>query len=65
VRDERQLTITIEDNGAGFPADFDLAGSASLGLSIVQTLLTEMGGTLEAAPRVGGGASMKVELPLR
>ncbi|MGN6721945.1 MAG: sensor histidine kinase [Marmoricola sp.] len=64
-RGEAGLIITVEDNGVGFSADFDLSRSASLGLSIVQTLLSEMGGRLEATPRHEGGASMKVELPLR
>ena len=64
-RSTTRLAITVEDSGVGFPADFELGRSASLGLSIVQTLLSEMGGTLEASSRPAGGASMRVELPLR
>ena len=47
------------------PTDFDLAASSSLGLQIVGTLvLTELGGTLEVAPRPGGGTQVVVVLPL-
>jgi len=64
-RAENELVITVEDNGRGLPADFDLAGSSSLGLSIVQTLLSEMSGTLEASPRETGGARMRAALTLQ
>ena len=65
VREPGQLSVTVSDNGVGLPPDFDLSTSSSLGLQIVRTLvLTELGGTLEVAPRPGGGTRVMVVLPL-
>jgi two-component system, sensor histidine kinase PdtaS len=65
VRGPGRLTVTVSDNGAGLPADFDLDSTGSLGLQIVRTLvLTELGGQLEIEPRSGGGTKVLVELPL-
>jgi two-component sensor histidine kinase len=36
--DGEQVTIAVDDDGAGLPEDFDLAHTNSLGLQIVQTL---------------------------
>jgi two-component sensor histidine kinase len=65
IRGAGRLTVTVADNGAGLPADFDLDSTGSLGLQIVRTLvLTELGGRLEIEPRAGGGTKVLVELPL-
>ncbi|MDN5727415.1 MAG: sensor histidine kinase, partial [Propionibacteriales bacterium] len=40
-----RLRVQVIDRGAGLPTDFDLARTASLGLSIVTTLVTDLGGT--------------------
>jgi two-component system, sensor histidine kinase PdtaS len=65
VRGAGRLMVTVADNGVGLPPDFDLEKSTSLGLQIVRTLvLTELGGTLEIAPRPGGGTRVEVSLPL-
>jgi hypothetical protein len=59
------LTVTVTDNGAGLPPDFDLDSTTSLGLQIVRALvLTELDGKLEIRPRPGGGTRVLVELPL-
>jgi two-component sensor histidine kinase len=60
-----QLTVTVADNGAGLPPDFDLESSASLGLQIVRTLVVaELGGRLAITPRPGGGTIVVVDLPM-
>jgi hypothetical protein len=60
-----RLTVTVTDNGAGLPAHFDLDTTTSLGLQIVRTLVvTELHGTLEIAPKDGGGTRVLVDLPL-
>jgi two-component sensor histidine kinase len=65
VRKPGLLTVTVSDNGAGLPADFNLDSTGSLGLQIVRTLvLTELAGRLEISPRAGGGTRVLVELPL-
>jgi two-component system, sensor histidine kinase PdtaS len=59
------LSVSVTDNGAGLPDDFDLESTSSLGLQIVRTLvLTELDGKLEIGPREGGGTRVLVELPL-
>ena len=69
VRAERgpgQLTVSVEDNGAGLPEGFSLDAHASLGLQIVRTLVeSELGGQLAIAPRPGGGTAVRVTLPVR
>jgi two-component system, sensor histidine kinase PdtaS len=61
-----QLTVTVADNGAGLPADFDLDSTASLGLQIVRTLVVaELGGRLEIAPQPGGGTRVGVQIPVQ
>jgi two-component system, sensor histidine kinase PdtaS len=64
-RQPDRLAVTVTDNGAGLPADFDLDTTTSLGLQIVRTLVhTELGGRLEIKPHDGGGTRVLVELPL-
>jgi two-component sensor histidine kinase len=59
------LVVTVADNGSGFPPGFDLESAPSLGLHIVRTLVVgELGGTLTISARSGGGASVRVDLPL-
>ena len=51
-----RLHVTVDDDGVGLPADFDVDASASLGLSIVRTLVeSELGGQLEIGTRAGQG----------
>src|SRR5580658_1639313 len=64
-RREDRLCVIVADNGAGFPADFDLDTTTSLGLQIVRTLVVgELGGTLTIVARPGGGTNVQLELPL-
>ena len=64
-RSPSQLTVTVMDNGAGLPENFDLNSTSSLGLQIVRTLVVgELGGSLEIIPRQGGGTRVQVSLPL-
>jgi two-component sensor histidine kinase len=63
-RSTTECSIRIYDNGVGLPVDFDLEGSANLGLQIVRTLTeNELRGrlTLESAHE---GTSASVVFPL-
>jgi two-component system, sensor histidine kinase PdtaS len=65
ARNAAQLTISVEDNGAGLPEGFSLDATTSLGLQIVRTLVeTELGGRLSITPRPGGGTAVAVDLPM-
>jgi two-component sensor histidine kinase len=57
-----QVSVIINDDGGGLPAGFTLEGADSLGLQIVQTLVSEdLKGHFEL--RNGGGVSAAVVFP--
>jgi two-component system sensor kinase FixL len=66
------VRLRIADSGAGVPRELDVfepfvsgkAGSAGLGLAICRQIVDEHGGTIEHAPREGGGTVITIELPL-
>jgi two-component system, sensor histidine kinase PdtaS len=65
-RKGRHLNVKVGDDGAGLPAGFDLDLSASLGLSIVRTLVeSELNGELALLPRREGGTEASIELLVR
>jgi two-component sensor histidine kinase len=41
------FVLRVVDNGVGFPEDFDIATSDSLGMQLVSTLVRQIGGTME------------------
>ena len=43
-RKDNQLVVEVIDNGAGLPENFDINNTNSLGLSIVITLIQDLGG---------------------
>jgi two-component sensor histidine kinase len=55
------LRLTIVDDGVGLPDGFSLEEAASLGLSIVNTLVGELGGRITLGPR-GEMDGTRVEL---
>ena len=64
-RTASRLDLTVDDDGAGLPADFDLDRSTNLGLSIVRTLVeSELAGSLRlgTAPQ-GRGTRVQIEVP--
>jgi signal transduction histidine kinase len=71
----RGVTISVEDNGRGIPADvlpdiFDAfvttrldARGTGLGLTVAEGIVTQHGGTISAANRAEGGARLEITLP--
>ena len=57
------LVVRVTDDGVGLPSDFDAESSSSLGLSIVRTLVGELGGSLRIDRRPDGSGTL-VELTL-
>ncbi len=47
------LVLTVRDNGKGLPEDYDLKRSQSLGLALVQDLVSQLRGTLEVTEDSG------------
>jgi two-component sensor histidine kinase len=61
IRD--RLRVRVSDNGVGMPGDIDVG--ASLGLSIVRTLVeSELNGTLTFEPGRNGGTTVAISLEL-
>jgi two-component sensor histidine kinase len=61
-----QLQVTVVDDGAGLPDDFDPSASRNLGVSIMTTLVEgDLGGRMEFRSRDDGrGAAVSATLPL-
>jgi signal transduction histidine kinase len=59
---EDVLTVSVDDQGPSAPGDAVTAGT---GLTGMGERARALGGTLAAAPRPGGGFSVRAELPLR
>jgi signal transduction histidine kinase len=57
-----QLTVQVDDDGAGPPRPPSVPG---LGLIGMRERVTSLGGALAAGPRAGGGFSVRAELPMR
>jgi two-component sensor histidine kinase len=58
------VEVTIEDDGMGIPADFDVERDSQLGLRIAQTLATsDLGGSYALVPRETGGARSIIRFP--
>lgn len=65
--DRDRAVIQVIDDGVGVPEGFDLASANGLGLSIVRALVvSDLGGTLSAAPPGdgSGGTVVEVTVPL-
>ena len=61
-REGAGLRLVVEDDGAGLPPGFDPSESTSLGLSIVNTLVGELGGTITIGGRTDGPGTRVVVL---
>jgi PAS domain S-box-containing protein len=54
------ITLTVKDNGMGLPEDFDLQKTKTLGLRLIQGLVSQLNGTLEMNNQ--HGANFKITL---
>jgi two-component sensor histidine kinase len=61
---ESGVVVRVTDDGVGLPPDFDLERSSSLGLSIVRTLVGELGGSLRiGSSEESSGTTVELTLP--
>ncbi len=56
-----RLLLTVQDDGVGLPAGFDVHQAQSLGLLIVRSLAEQLGGSLVHEP--GAGTKLTVNFP--
>jgi two-component sensor histidine kinase len=47
IKSGRHITLTVQDNGIGFPEGFDMKKKAGYGLMLVQMLSKQLGGSLQ------------------
>jgi two-component sensor histidine kinase len=57
-----RLHLTVEDDGPGLPAGFDLEHSSGLGMRIVGSLVQQLGGTITA--HNGSGAQFDIDVTM-
>ena len=78
-QDDKNTVLEVRDHGEGIPKELRKkvferffradnsrnreTGGSGLGLSIVETIVTRHGGSIEADETVGGGATFRVTLP--
>jgi two-component sensor histidine kinase len=62
-QDAASLEVHVVDDGIGLPPDFDPVGSSSLGLSIVRTLVGELGGSMQIGRGSPGGTVVALTFP--
>jgi len=55
------IAVTVRDDGAGLPEEFDWRNAKSLGLKIVQILARQIGGVIEL--RRAGGTAFELTFP--
>jgi two-component sensor histidine kinase len=48
-----QATLSVRDNGRGFPAEVDFRSAESLGLQLITALVEQLRGTLTLDPHAG------------
>jgi len=60
----KEITLSVADDGIGFPEGFDLRDSRTLGLHLVQTLVRQLDGRIERAS-VERGTKYIVVIPVK
>lgn len=60
--EDQVYSLVVRDNGVGFPEDFDIRRSNTLGLKLVNALVDQLGGTIEL--HRNGGAEINITFPV-
>jgi two-component sensor histidine kinase len=58
--EDNQLTLTVRDNGIGFPPDLDFRNTDSLGLELVCVFTEQLEGTIKLDRTVGAGTTFTI-----
>jgi PAS domain S-box-containing protein len=60
--ERRQLSLIVEDDGCGLPADFDFASGRSLGLRLIRALVRQLRAELNFSSEGGTRFALKVDV---
>lgn len=63
ARRGKEAELLVEDDGKGLPEGFDMRGTTSLGMQLVLSLVSQLGGKLDFGNRDGSGASFRILFP--
>jgi len=61
---EGRLVLSVTDGGPGLPGGFDINRTEGLGMRVVLSIASSLGGSVEARPGCEHGAMFIVSLPL-
>ncbi len=61
TQSEKGYTLEVADDGIGFPAEVDFRSSESLGLQLINTLVSQLHGSIEMQNRLG--TQFTIEFP--
>lgn len=61
-KDGNRIILRVKDNGKGLPADFEIDQPASLGTTLIHTLVQQLNGDLEVSSENGACFSISFEL---
>jgi PAS domain S-box-containing protein len=61
-QDQNNFVLSVSDNGIGFPADFEVQDSGSLGLHLVSLLTKQLLGKLAISNK--NGATLEMQFPI-
>ena len=56
-----RIALSVRDNGTGFPADIDFRNTASLGMQLVNSLVTQLDGLIELDRTEGTSFSIEFQ----
>jgi two-component sensor histidine kinase len=60
---DKQVTLTVQDNGIGFPESLDVTNLKSLGMELVNLLVGQISGKMDM--QVDGGTTWTITFPLK
>lgn len=63
LSEEKNLVLSVRDNGTGLPTDFDPTETVTLGMQLVSRLSRQLGGALEIHAAGKTGAAFRVVFP--
>jgi two-component sensor histidine kinase len=63
--DDTRARLEYADNGVGLPSNFDISGTASLGMKLVTTLVKQLRGELVLRQGLSHGVSFTIMFPLQ